>query len=255
MHIPSHNAESRPEVIRQFIHSNPVGILTTGIKSTSHPFLLASHIPWVIDSSAETGTEFGKLRGHIARPNPQAKSIIEHLSESPSRAGVLEDDVLVMFNGPVHHYVTPKFYKETKPATGKVVPTWNYESVEVYGTARIYHETKSPEFSSYLDKQLVDLSMHAETAVMGYGGDSGVRAWEVADAPSRYIELLKKNIIGIEIEIKSMAGRFKMSQEKPIGDRNGVIEGFKNLGNPIGVELSELATRRAKEYDEKKQRA
>ncbi|CAD6439816.1 0e950a54-ae88-49ed-b301-bb4646c78e53 [Sclerotinia trifoliorum] len=255
MHFPSCNAEERPEVLHEFIRQNPLGILTTAIKSDSYPFLQNSHIPWLVDADFDGNTNgLGRLRGHIARQNPQAKAIIESctaVSESSS-TNVLEHDVLVLFNGPVHHYVTPKFYKQTKPDTGKVVPTWDYEAVEVYGRARVYYDTKSAESGSFLAKQISDLSDHMETSIMGYGKTSETHPWRVADAPERYIELLTKNIIGIEIEITSMAGRFKWSQEKPVKDRDGLIEGFKNLDTHNGALLSEKVRDHAALFDAKK---
>ncbi|KAK9258635.1 transcriptional regulator PAI 2-type, partial [Lipomyces tetrasporus] len=97
----------------------------------------------------------------------------------------------------VHHYVTPKFYTETKPTSGKVVPTCDYYSaVQVYGAARIYFDTRS--------KQVSDFSRSSSVA--------GPRRWEVSDAPISYIDLQEKNIIGVEEQIKSMTGKFKMSQ-------------------------------------------
>ena len=255
MHLPIHNVEKRPEVLHNFIRQNPLGILTTAIESESLPFLQSSHIPWVLDSEFEGNTSgLGRLRGHIARQNPQAKAIIESCIagvKSP-KPNTLEHDVLVVFNGPVHHYVTPKFYKQTKPDTGKVVPTWDYEAVEVHGKASVYFDTKSAEFGSFLAAQIADLSEHMETSIMGYGKTSETRPWKVEDAPERYIELLTKNIIGIEIEVTSISGRFKWSQEKPAGDRVGIIEGFKDLNTPGSTLLSEKVIERAALFDANK---
>jgi len=259
MHLPAFHAELRPCVLRQFLRDNPLGILTTAIRTPSHPLIQSSHIPWVVDVDDDNSeTELGKLRGHIARQNPQAKAIIESLtteSSDTSPKAYLEEDVLVLFNGPAHHYVTPKFYKETKPTSGKVVPTWDYEAVQVYGTAKVYFDTHSEEFDAFLLQQLSDLSQHAEVSIMGHGkGDkSESRPWEVADAPSRYIDIMKKNIIGIEIKIKSMAGRFKMSQEKIKGDRDGVIQGFQNINSAIGTQMSEIVAQRAAQFDAQKE--
>jgi transcriptional regulator len=255
MHLKAANAEFRPPVLFQFIRENPLGILTTAIKSSSHPLLQSSHIPWVLDVEGEEGlTGLGRLRGHIARQNPQAKAIVESLTHDSSNIpsspwACLEDDVLVMFNGPVHHYITPQFYTDTKPSTGKVVPTWDYEAVQVYGTAKIYFDTSSEESRDFLTQQLSALSQHAETSVMGYGKDSKPEPWQVSDAPTGYIDIMRKNIIGIEIKIKSMAGRFKMSQEKPKGDRAGVIKGFQNLGSGVGTQMAAIMEQRAKEFD------
>lgn len=256
MHLPAVNIEKRPAVLHSFIYANPLGILTTSLRLAGYPLLQSSHIPWVIDSDLKGGTEtLGRLRGHIARQNPQAKAIIETLTSDPSNspAQYLTDDVLILFNGPVHHYVTPHFYKDTKPNTGKTVPTWDYEAVEVYGRAKIYFDTKSTEFESFLATQLQDLSQHAETSIMGYGNQNGTRPWKIADAPEKYIELLTKNIIGIEVEITSMSGRFKWSQEKPKGDRQGVIDGFREMGGILGPQVAEKIFQKAVEYDAQKE--
>ncbi|KKY21140.1 putative negative transcriptional regulator [Phaeomoniella chlamydospora] len=245
MHIPPYNAELRPAVLREFINENPLGILTTAIRTKSFPLLQSSHIPWLIDHHSSDDSELGTLRGHIAKQNPQGQAIIQDLTNRGEQH--LEDDVLILFQGPVQHYVTPKFYTATKPATGKVVPTWNYEAVQVYGSAKFFFDSKAEETEDFLKSQLQDLSMHAERSVMGHESP-----WEVADAPERYIGHLKKNIIGVEVKITSMAGRFKMSQEKPKGDRDGVINGFLNLGSPAGSELADKISMRAAEYDAKR---
>jgi transcriptional regulator len=264
MHLPAATGVFRPPVLRRFIRENPLGILTTAIKAPSHPFIQSSHIPWVVDvNDDDSEVELGRLRGHIARQNPQAKAVIHSLTTEPSGApsspkACLEDDVLILFNGPVHHYITPKFYTDTKPATGKVVPTWDYEAVQVYGTARIYFDTSAEEFGSFLTQQLSALSQHAETSIMGYGNDKMPQPWQVSDAPTPYIDIMKKNIIGIEIEIKSMGGRFKMSQEKPKGDRAGVIKGFQNMESAVARQMACLVEQRAVEFDaakEEKQRS
>lgn len=258
MYLTAAHVERDVRLLRQFIRENPLGILTTAIRSPLHLFIQSTHIPWLIDVDGnESETELGTLRGHMAKQNPQAKAMIEFLTlaslaSSALPKGVLQEDVLVLFNGPAHHYVTPSFYKITKPTTGKVAPTWNYSAVQVYGTARIYFDPHDEKTSSYLTKQLSDLATHLETTVMGHGEKGAPRVWDMSDAPSQYIELLKKNIIGVEIEIKSINGKFKMSQEKPPGDREGVIEGFRKLNTPVGNEIADLVGERASLSDERK---
>lgn len=182
----------------------------------------------MLDIEDETSeTELGRLRGHIARANPQSKAMIETLTNNPQLNKIIEQDVLIIFNSPVQHYVTPKFYTETRPTTGKVAPTWNYAAAQVYGHARIFFDAKSKETSQFLAKQLADLSYHSETKIMGYTGGDNPVDWKVSDTPDRYIDLLMKSIIGLEIEITSLEGKFKMSQEMSVGDREGVVEGFK----------------------------
>jgi len=250
MYLTAAHAERDLCLLRQFVRENPLGIFTTAIRSQVHPFIQSTHIPWLVDvDDNESETELGKLRGHIARQNPQAKAIVETLtseqSVSQSNKNILQEEVYILFNGPVHHYVTPSFYKITKPTTGKVAPTWNYSAVQVYGTAKIYFDSYDESTGSYLTKQLSDLSAHLETSVMGHGESEKPKAWELADAPNQYIELLKKNIIGVEIEIKSMEGKFKMSQEKSEGDRDGVVEGFRNMNTAPALEVANIIEKRA----------
>ncbi|EYE94976.1 FMN-binding negative transcriptional regulator [Aspergillus ruber CBS 135680] len=246
MHLRPGHAEASIPVLQRLIRENPLGILTTAIKSPTYPFLQSSHIPFLIDLPDNPSDENpGTLRGHIAKQNPQAKALIDALTTIQSEKGDAEalelpDEVLVLFNGPHHHYVTPKFYTETKPATGKVVPTWNYSAVQAYGKVKVYCDSKSDITSGFLQKQIEDLSQHAETGIMGYASP-----WKVADAPDNYVQLLKKNIIGIEIQIERLQGKFKMSQEMGKGDREGVIEGFEKLGTATGEGIAKTVRERS----------
>ncbi|KAL6860323.1 hypothetical protein ACO1O0_004350 [Amphichorda felina] len=244
MYLRGVHAENCLPILRRIVRENPLGLFTTAISSPSFPFLQASHIPFVLDIEDESSeTELGKLRGHIARPNPQSKAIIEEVSDKQTK--VLEHEVLVMFTPSAHHYVTPKFYKETKPATGKVVPTWNYTAVQVYGRATVFVDPQSEETSAFLDSQTRALTENSETGIMGYDGKGGNPApWDVSDAPERYRELLKKNIIGVEITIDRMEGKFKMSQEMSDGDVDGVIDGFRNLDTETGREMADTVEQR-----------
>ncbi|OGE57160.1 hypothetical protein PENARI_c002G02429 [Penicillium arizonense] len=239
MYLRAVHAEPSIKVLFDFIKENPLGILTTAIPSPSYPFLQSSHIPWVLDTISDDpdASVKGRLRGHMARQNPQAKAIIEAASTSSTRK--IQQDVMILFTGPHHHYVTPKFYTETKPATGKVVPTWNYAAAQVYGKATIYYDSSSEETSQYLSQQIHDLSHLCETSIMGHTDQEGKPGpWNVSDAPDRYIDIMKKNIIGIEVSIESIGGKFKMSQEMGEKDREGIIDGFSNLGSDVGNHLA-----------------
>ncbi|EJD34491.1 negative transcriptional regulator [Auricularia subglabra TFB-10046 SS5] len=242
MYLRAVHAEHDLPTLRAFVRANPLGLLTTAIDAPGVPLLQSSHIPFLIDDPAEGDTEgFGKLRGHIARANPQAKAMIAELRENgDGRNGVLERDVLVVFTSQAHAYVTPKFYTETKPATGKVVPTWDYAAVQVYGRAKVFFNTAEAETDEYLQAAVDDLSRFSETQIAKHE-----KPWEVADSPRNYIELLKKAIIGIEIEITDMGGKWKMSQESTHGDLEGVIKGFAALGTDVGKEISETVRQRA----------
>lgn len=246
MYLRAAHAEHHLPTLRSLIRANPLGIFTTAIDSPNFPFLQSSHIPWILDLQDEDSeTELGVLRGHMARANPQAKSLIEHLSAGGSTAAAgprkLERDVMVLFNGPAHHYVTPKFYVDTKPATGKVVPTWNYAAVQVYGKLSVYYDARDPSTDAFLSKAVADLSQLAETQIMGYE-----RPWQVGDAPGGYVDLLKKAIVGIEIEVTDMGGKWKMSQEMKGGDSQGVEDGFNALGTDEGRQIAEMVKARRK---------
>lgn len=257
MYLRTVHAESRIPVLRDLIRSYPLGVLTTAIPSETQPFIQATHIPWVLDVQDESSeTELGILRGHLARQNPHSKTMIDSVSSSSSgtATNVLEQDVLVLFTAAPAHYVTPKFYTETKPSTGKVVPTWNYAAAQVYGKAKIYFDSKSDETSDFLTRQITDLTNHTETTIMDYTGQSGRPGqWNVTDAPERYVELLKKAIIGIEITIDKLEGKFKMSQEMSKGDRDGVVEGFANLQSDVGTAVSGVVKERSEMKEAAKQ--
>jgi transcriptional regulator len=167
--------------------------------------------------------------------------MIEHIeSRGLPNGSYLEEEVLVLFTAQAHHYVTPKFYVETKPSTGKVVPTWNYAAVQAYGRAKVWFDSKAPETGQFLSKQIRALSQHAERSVMGYE-----EPWKVDDAPESYIELLQKAIIGIEIKVDRLEGKFKMSQEMGVKDREGVANGFKSLDSTTAQQISETVKERS----------
>ncbi|KZF19608.1 putative transcriptional regulator [Xylona heveae TC161] len=254
MYIRAAHAERDLRVLRQLIRDNPLGMFTTAIPSSSgtFPLLQSSHVPFVLDVEDESSeTETGRLRGHLARQNPQSKAIIDDDNQQQQTPkNVLEQEVLVVFTSPHHHYVTPQFYTETKPATAKVVPTWNYAAAQVYGRAKIYFDAACDETSAFLGKQISDLTRHSETRIMGY--TAGKNDWKVSDAPERYVELLKKNIIGIEIEVDRLEGKFKMSQEMGKGDREGIIQGFENLQTETGKVIAEVVKQRGEQKDQQK---
>jgi len=178
--------------------------------------------------------------------------MIEHVESRGLPSGsILEEEVLVLFTAQAHHYVTPKFYTETKPQTGKVVPTWNYAATQAYGRASIFFDSEAPETGVFLSKQIRDLSQYAEETVMKHdGGEGRPKAWQVDDAPEKYIELLQKGIIGIEIQLDRLESKFKMSQEMGAGDREGVANGFEKLGNDVRERIAETVRLRGEIKDE-----
>ncbi|CAD0113571.1 unnamed protein product [Aureobasidium uvarum] len=243
MYLRAVHAEPSIPALKAFLAANPLGLLTTGIPSSdpSIHYLQTTHIPWVLDDTSPSEDTLPTLRGHIARQNPHAKVFIEHAAAaaSPGKPFTLQQEVMVLFNAPHHSYVTPKFYTKTKPETGKVVPTWNYAAAQAYGTATVYVDSKASSTITFLDKQIRDLSKKAEEEIMQHE-----RPWEVDDAPAKYVELLRKNIIGIEIKVTSLGGKYKMSQEMGVEDREGVAQGFEGMKTEAGDWIAQTVRER-----------
>jgi predicted FMN-binding regulatory protein PaiB len=153
MYLRAVHAEFDIPTLRKFIRDNPLGTLITAFQSKTFPSIQCTHLPWLLDVTDEgSDTELGNLRGHFAKANPHCQAIVEDVQTRGPSNGSLEQEVCVLFNGPIHSYVTPKFYVETKPKTGKVVPTWNYSAVQAYGKATFYFDTKNPDTISFLQK-------------------------------------------------------------------------------------------------------
>lgn len=190
MYQPTQHREDRLSVQHDLIEAHPFGLLI----STGAEGILANGLPFLLQRGSG---DKGRLQAHIARANPQW-------------AGLDGQEVLVVFQGPLT-YVTPGFY-ETKRETGKVVPTWNYAMVQARGVARVQADT------AWLDTQIAALTDRHE-AVQAV-------PWEVSDAPRPYIEAQLRGIVGIEIDIRELEGKWKVSQNRPEGDRLGVAQGL-----------------------------
>jgi transcriptional regulator len=202
MYQPQHFREDDPGVQQALIRAHPLGLLVTAGSSG----LEANLIPFVLDPSA------GVLQGHLARPNPQWQGV------GPST------EALVVFQGP-EAYITPSWYA-VKAETGKVVPTWNYAVVQVHGRLRVIDN------QDWLRAQ-IDALTRSQEAQRDHG-------WEVADAPAAFIEAQIKGIVGIEIAISRMEGKWKVSQNRPERDRAGVVVGLREGGDAAGQAMADL---------------
>src|SRR5271155_2251880 len=191
MYIPRANQETRIPVIQKLMEEQPFASLVT-MGATG---LFASHIPMVLERD---GTEMGRLRGHLSRANRQWRDFAPDI------------EALAIFSGP-QHYITPSWYPE-KQESGRVVPTWNYVVVHAYGHLRVIED------SNWLMAHLQKLtSIHeAESAV----------PWKVSDAPADYIASQIKGIVGLEIAIERLEGKWKVSQNRSERDRDGVAAGL-----------------------------
>jgi transcriptional regulator len=193
MYIPNSFAEHDLPTLIAFIEAHPLAALVT---SSATEGLFATHLPLVLDRA--TGPR-GTLLGHIARANPHARLIT---------SGAVE--ALVIFTGP-DAYITPDWY-QTKRETGRVVPTWNYVAVHAYGMLRLRDD---PEF----------LRGHLEALTRRHEADRP-RPWNVSDAPADYINQQMKAIVGVELTIDRLDGKWKMSQNRVAADIDGVIQGL-----------------------------
>jgi len=208
MYQPPHFREDRIDVQHALIAAHPLGLLFTAGPGG----LQANPIPFLIDAAAST---HGTLRAHLARANPQLAEL----------AAVSE--CLVVFQGP-QHYISPSLYP-TKRETGKVVPTWNYITVHAWGAPRVADD------AVWLREQVDALTRHKEQAQAA--------PWNVSDAPDAFIAAQLKGIVGVEIPIARIEGKWKVSQNRVAADQAGVAAGLRGLGDDADVMANEVAAR------------
>lgn len=208
MYVPAHFEETRLEVLHDLVRNHPLATVVT----LDRDGLNANHIPMELDPEP---MPLGTLRGHVSRANP----MWEHFSSDVA--------ALVIFQGP-EIYITPSWY-QTKQESGKVVPTWNYAVVHAYGPLRIVEDP------IWL-RALVERLTHRNEA-------QRAEPWEVADAPGDYIEGQLRGIVGIEIPIARLLGKWKVSQNRPESDRKGVTKGLQELGKSDAACMAELVDR------------
>ena len=209
MYTPKHFEEPRIDVMQNLMREYPLATLVT----LSAAGLDANHIP--LSLTMDDASAYGVLRGHLARANP--------LCGDASR----QAEVLAIFQA-ANAYISPSWYA-TKQETGKVVPTWNYAAVHAYGTMRIIDDT------AWIRNQLEALTAEHEAAF--------AEPWAVSDAPHDFTERLIGQIVGIEISITRLSGKWKVSQNHSPENRNGVIRGLNTSGKP---EMAAIVTARAK---------
>jgi transcriptional regulator len=208
MYQPPAFREDRLEAQHELIRAHPLGLLITAGPAG----LLANPFPFLLDAD---NSDKGTLRLHMARANPQWREL-----------EVIEE-CLVVFQGP-QDYVTPSWYA-TKRETGKVVPTWNYATVHVWGRPHIMRD------DAWLRRQLDDLTASRERP--------RAEPWQVDDAPEDFVAMQMRAIVGVQIPIQRIEGKWKMSQNRPEADRAGVIAGFR-AGGETGQEIAAIVAAR-----------
>lgn len=201
MYTPREFVEDRLEVLHQVIEDNNFGILITVDGEHS----VATHLPFAINRTRGT---HGTLECHMARANPAWQEIGDG------------KEVLAIFSGP-HAYVTPTWYQ-----SAPMVPTWNYVSVHAYGVPVLREDPASK-------KQL--MAALANGHEMRLGTD-----WRLDDQPESYVSGMLKGIVGFEMPISRIEGKFKMSQNRKEIDRQGVIDGLRATREPTNCSVADI---------------
>jgi transcriptional regulator len=207
MYLPAAFLEDRLETLHALIRAHPLGTLITAGAGG----LLANLIPFILIDSGDKGI----LRAHVARANAQVEAL---------RSGA---ETLVVFQGP-EAYISPSWYA-AKAEHGRVVPTWNYVVVQARGTPRLVDD------AAWIRAQIDELTASQE--------NRRAEPWKVSDAPEPFIAGQLGAIVGVEIAVASLEGKWKVSQNRSAADREGVVEGLKREGS--GGEMASLIAERA----------
>jgi transcriptional regulator len=205
MYLPKHFEETRVEVLHELIRAHPLGALVT----LGADGLDANHIPFEVDPDP---APLGTLRGHVARANPVWRELARGA------------EALAIFQGP-QTYVSPSWYP-SKQEGGKVVPTWNYAVVHAYGTPRAVDD------AAWLRAFVEKLTDRHEAG--------RATPWKVTDAPADYVDKMVTAIVGIELPVARLLGKWKVSQNRPARDREGVVAGLQQRGGDVSAAMAEL---------------
>ena len=211
MYLPSHFEERRAEILHDLIRRHPLATLVT----VDVEGLNANHIPFEFDPDP---APWGTLRAHVARANPVWREFSK------------EVEPLVIFQGP-QTYITPSWY-QTKQETGKVVPSFNYIVVHAYGAMRVIED------ADWLRKFVGGLTDRFEAP--------REQPWALSDAPEDFISMQLRAIIGIEIAVTRMIGKWKTSQNRPAADQAGVIAGLRESQDPVALAMAAAVERNGK---------
>jgi transcriptional regulator len=183
VYLPEHFTETRPEVLAAHLERHDFALLI----SHGRAGLVASHIPVMAEHQ---GSEL-HLLGHLARPNPQTADLADGA------------EVLTIFSGP-HAYISPGWY-----AGGPAVPTWNYADVHAYGRARLIDDK---EWLRGVLRRLADRHEARNPA-----------PWRMQDLPERFLRGMLQGIVGVDIAVDRLEGKFKLSQNRPAADHPRIV--------------------------------
>ena len=205
VYLPPHFTETRPEVLAAHLERHDFALLV----SQGSGGLIASHIPVMVEHQGPTL----HLLGHLARPNPQLADLAEG------------GEVLTIFAGP-HAYVSPSWYE-----AGPAVPTWNYADVHAYGRVRLVE-----------DKDWLRRLLRRLTARLEAGNPA---PWRMEDLPEHYLQAMLNGIAGLDIAVERLEGKFKLSQNRPAGDRPRIVAALEARGGDDALGVARLMRERA----------
>jgi transcriptional regulator len=157
--------------------------------------------------------------GFIVTPLPliyDGRSLIGHVSRANPHWHADGRESVAIFSGP-HGYISPSLYA-TKAETGKVVPTWNYEVLNVHGRLVVHDDA--------------DWVLNLVTTLTNRHEQPRAEPWHVTDAPESYTRAQLRAIVGVELVISKVEGKAKMSQNQPERNRTGVVAGLRESGSP-----------------------
>lgn len=203
--MPAQFAEPDLSVLHEVIVRHPLG---AWVAPTTDE-LVVNHVPFLLDASRGPS---GTLMAHVARANPIWRALPTHPAS------------VVMFQGP-QVYVTPAWYP-SKAKHGEVVPTWNYVVVHAHGLPRAIEDR---------DWLLDHVTRQTELREAGQA-----KPWHVSDAPANFVDTLLGAIVGIEITITQLVGKWKVSQNRSREDRLGTAAGLEQSGTPAALEMADL---------------
>ena len=204
MYLPPHFKIDELGAIHAAMRASRLATLVTATADG----LIGTPLPLILE--AREG-EYGTLYGHVARPNPQWK--LPALGEA-----------MAVFTGP-DAYVTPSWYV-TKAEHGKVVPTWNYVAVHAYGPVEFFEDA--------------DRLLDVVTRLTELHENSRAEVWQVSDAPDDFIKAQLRGIVGLRMPITRLDAKKKMSQNRKLEDRAGVIAGLEASDNPADREVAAM---------------
>jgi transcriptional regulator len=209
VYLPPLFTETRTEVLVAHIERHEFGLLVTHGSGG----LIASQIPFLVER--RDGRLY--LQGHLARANPQGAVL-----DPP---GDENDEALAIFEGP-HAYISPSWYQP-----GPAVPTWNYATVHAYGVARTIAD---PDWLRGLLRRLTERHEAREPAP----------PWQMQGLPDAYLQSMLNGIIGVEIAVSRLDGKFKLSQNRPAPDRPRIIAALEGRGDPDSQAVARLMRER-----------